>query len=100
MDPGRGDRDAATGEMEVAGLRWRACLVGGALLLAASPALTQTRVSVRVDASKPGAKIDRDIFGQFAEHLGAGVYGGVWVGKDSKIPNVRGIRSDVVTALK
>ncbi len=44
--------------------------------------------------------INRDIFGQFAEHLGKGIYGGVWVGKNSQIPNVRGIRSDVVGALK
>jgi alpha-L-arabinofuranosidase len=47
-----------------------------------------------------GAKIDRNIFGQFAEHLGSGVYEGVWVGPDSKIPNTRGIRNDVVAALK
>ena len=32
--------------------------------------------------------------------MGTGIYGGVWVGKESKIPNVRGIRSDVVGALK
>ncbi len=32
--------------------------------------------------------------------LGTGIYGGVWVGQDSTIPNVRGIRSDVVAALK
>lgn len=53
-----------------------------------------------VQAQSPGPVINRDIFGQFAEHLGTGIYGGVWVGKDSKIPNVRGIRSDVVAALK
>lgn len=58
------------------------------------------KVEITVDASKPGAKIDRHIFGQFAEHLGYGVYEGVWVGKDSKIPNTRGIRNDVVKALK
>ena len=55
-------------------------------------------LAIRVD--QPGAVINRDIFGQFAEHLGNGIYGGVWVGKDSKIPNVRGIRSDVVNALR
>jgi alpha-N-arabinofuranosidase len=44
--------------------------------------------------------INRDIFGQFAEHLGEGIYGGIWVGKDSNIPNVRGVRSDVVAALR
>lgn len=53
-----------------------------------------------LDPSASGPTISRDIFGQFAEHLGEGIYGGVWVGKDSKIPNVRGIRSDVVQALR
>jgi alpha-N-arabinofuranosidase len=53
-----------------------------------------------IDASKPGAKIDRNLFGQFAEHLGHGIYDGIWVGSDSTIPNTRGIRNDVVAALK
>ena len=57
-------------------------------------------VALSVDASKSGAKIDRNLFGQFAEHLGHGVYEGVWVGPDSAIPNTRGIRNDVVAALK
>ncbi|MGO9274309.1 MAG: alpha-N-arabinofuranosidase, partial [Terriglobia bacterium] len=57
-------------------------------------------VHVTIDASKSGAKIDRNIFGQFAEHLGHGVYDGIWVGPDSTIPNTRGIRNDVVSALK
>jgi alpha-N-arabinofuranosidase len=58
------------------------------------------RVHLSVDASKPGAKIDRNIFGQFAEHLGHGIYEGIWVGQDSAIPNTRGIRNDVVAALR
>ena len=58
------------------------------------------KVELTVDASKPGATINRNIFGQFAEHLGYGIYEGIWVGPDSKIPNTRGIRSDVVNALK
>jgi alpha-N-arabinofuranosidase len=57
-------------------------------------------VALSLDASKTGPKIDRNIFGQFAEHLGTGVYEGVWVGPDSPIPNTRGIRNDVVAALK
>ena len=57
-------------------------------------------VALSVDAAHPGAKIDRHIFGQFAEHLGHGIYEGIWVGKDSSIPNTRGIRNDVVAALK
>ena len=51
-------------------------------------------------ADQPGAPISRYIYGQFSEHLGRGIYDGVWVGEDSPIPNVRGIRTDVVNALK
>ncbi len=54
----------------------------------------------RVLVDQPGAKIDSNIFGQFAEQLGNGIYEGVWVGPNSPIANVRGIRSDVVGALR
>ena len=66
----------------------------------AAPLMAADKFALSVDASKPGAKIDRNIFGQFAEHLGHGVYEGIWVGPDSAIPNTRGIRNDVVAALK
>jgi alpha-L-arabinofuranosidase len=66
----------------------------------AAPGAAAQKVQMSIDASKPGAKIDRNIFGQFAEHLGHGVYEGIWVGPNSKIPNTRGIRNDVVVALK
>ena len=69
-------------------------------LLAAAPVRAQETIELRIDVSKTGPKIDRNIFGQFAEHLGHGVYEGIWVGRDSKIPNTRGIRNDVVAALK
>jgi len=65
-----------------------------------APAVAAEKVALSVDESKAGAKINRNIFGQFAEHLGHGIYGGIWVGPDSPIPNTRGIRNDVVTALK
>ncbi|MEI7835020.1 MAG: alpha-N-arabinofuranosidase [Planctomycetota bacterium] len=44
--------------------------------------------------------ISRHVYGNFSEHLGRCIYGGFWVGEDSPIPNVRGIRKDVVAALK
>lgn len=44
--------------------------------------------------------IHKDIYGHFAEHLGHCVYGGLFVGKDSPIPNTNGMRNDVVEALK
>jgi len=68
------------------------------LLLTSTSTLAATPIVITPD--KPGIVIDRHIFGQFAEHLGHGIYGGIWVGKDSTIPNTRGIRNDVVAALK
>jgi alpha-L-arabinofuranosidase len=47
------------------------------------------RIDLAIDVSKAVATIDRNIFGQFAEHLGNGIYEGVWVGAGSPIPNVR-----------
>lgn len=49
----------------------------------------------------PGlARIHKEIYGQFAEHLGRGIYEGIYVGEDSDIPNVNGMRCDVVNALR
>ena len=47
-----------------------------------------------------GAKYRLSSHQRFAEHLGFGIYGGIWVGPDSKIPNTDGYRNDVVAALK
>jgi alpha-L-arabinofuranosidase len=47
-----------------------------------------------------GPVISKDIYGHFSEHLGACIYGGLWVGTDSKIPNTYGIRNDVLFALR
>ncbi|KTF69032.1 alpha-N-arabinofuranosidase [Sphingomonas sp. HT-1] len=70
-------------------------------LLAALPAMAQTGGdAVTVHGDQPGPKYDRRMFGQFAEHLGTGIYGGMWVGTESKIPNVKGFRRDVIDALK
>ena len=53
-----------------------------------------------IRADQPKGTINRNIYGHFAEHLGRLVYDGLWVGEGSPIPNTRGIRNDVVTALK
>ncbi|GGZ38471.1 alpha-N-arabinofuranosidase [Asticcacaulis endophyticus] len=73
-----------------------------ATTLMAAPALTQTAIKadLTIDTAKSGKVIPPEIYGHFAEHLGRMVYEGVWVGEDSKIPNTRGIRNDVVGALK
>ncbi|NYT41926.1 alpha-N-arabinofuranosidase [Sphingomonas sp. R-74633] len=73
-----------------------------ALMLAmAVPAAAQApAASATLSAEKPGPVISRYIFSQFAEHIGSGIYGGLWVGADSPIPNTRGMRNDVLAALR
>lgn len=61
----------------------------------AAPGATAT-----LRADTPGPTYDRRIFTQFAEHLGKGIYDGLWVGPDSPIPNTRGFRNDVIAALR
>ncbi|MBN8882026.1 MAG: alpha-N-arabinofuranosidase [Salana multivorans] len=53
-----------------------------------------------IDLDLPGPRISRHVYGHFAEHLGRCIYGGFFVGEDSDVPNVRGIRQDVVEALR
>jgi len=44
--------------------------------------------------------INPEIQGHFSEHLGRCIYEGLYVGENSDIPNVNGMRTDVVEALK
>ena len=55
---------------------------------------------ILLDPRITGAKINKNIYGHFSEHLGRCVYQGLYVGEDSTIPNVKGMRTDVVEALK
>lgn len=65
---------------------------------AASAQQSSTKIVLNTDLAKD--EISRHIYGHFSEHLGHCIYGGIWVGEDSPIPNTRGIRNDVVAALK
>jgi alpha-N-arabinofuranosidase len=62
----------------------------------ASPATR--RLVVRTDNEI--GKIRPELHGQFAEHLGSCIYGGIWVGKDSPIANINGFRKQVIEYLK
>ena len=44
--------------------------------------------------------INKEIYGHFSEHLGRCIYDGFYVGKDSEIPNINGVRKDLIDALK
>lgn len=74
-----------------------------ALSLAVGLALAATSAadtSLTIDIQNKGPVINKDVYGQFAEHLGRGIYEGLYVGPKSKIPNTRGWRNDVIGALK
>lgn len=53
-----------------------------------------------INENKKLGKINEEIYGHFSEHLGRCIYEGLYVGEDSEIPNVNGMRCDVVEALK
>ena len=57
-------------------------------------------LKMTIDKSNKLSKINKDIYGHFSEHLGRCIYGGIYVGKDSPIPNINGFRTDVVEAFK
>jgi alpha-N-arabinofuranosidase len=65
----------------------------------ALPACAQD-AKVTIHVNEGTQKIHKEIYGQFAEHLGTCIYGGLWVGPNSSIPNTNGYRNDVLQALK
>ena len=71
-----------------------------ALAFLALPLFAQKEASIRVYPQQGTQQISKHIYGQFAEHLGTCIYGGLWVGPDSDIPNTQGYRNDVLNALK
>ena len=80
----------------------RTTLIAGSIALLTgftNPALADP-LELSVHADQPGDTISRYLYGQFAEHLGRGIYEGIWVGEDSEIPNTDGYRTDVISALK
>jgi alpha-L-arabinofuranosidase len=75
------------------------------LLLSGYEAGAQKENTAAIDqlvviTNHPGSVISKDIYGHFSEHLGACIYGGIWVGTESKIPNTYGVRNDVLFALR
>lgn len=81
--------------------------LGAAALLLAKP----TKFARAVDSSPADARIEilldealgtisPTIYGHFLEHLGGVIYDGVWVGQNSKIPNIGGVRKDLVDEMR
>ena len=82
-------------------------VVGATALLLARPA----RLVSTILSSAPDARIEilleevlgtisPNIYGHFLEHIGGVIYDGVWVGEQSKIPNIDGLRKDLVDEMR
>ena len=55
---------------------------------------------ITINPERSVGTINPNLYGHFSEHLGRCIYGGIYVGEDSPIPNVNGMRTDVVEALR
>lgn len=79
-------------------MKTRIVILASALF--ATMSLQAQKVEITVHADQSGSVIPREIYGQFAEHLGSCIYGGLWVGPYSHISNTDGYRNDVLHALQ
>jgi len=70
-------------------MKFRNLLIATALIVTVQ-AVAQNKIVINTDLGTE--KISKHIYGHFSEHLGTCIYGGYWVGEDSKIPNTAGIR--------
>jgi len=72
----------------------------GAGALAASRHILAADAEIELAPDNPGPVISPHLYGHFIEHLGGVIYDGVWVGRNSKIPNVNGIRKQFVEDMR
>jgi len=67
-------------------------------LAASSPTTGEARIEVLLN--EPLGTISPDIFGHFVENLSGVIYDGIWVGQDSKVANVSGIRKRLIDEMR
>lgn len=76
-----------------------ACFLACGIAVAA-PRTVSVSAVLDANTNRAGPIVNRNVFGQFSEDLGHGIYGGIWVGTHSSIPNTDGYRTDVLDALR
>ena len=69
-------------------------------LLSLMPTPQSADSRIEILTAEPVGRIAPEIYGHFAEHLGGVIYDGIWVGENSRIPNVKGIRKSLIDALQ
>ncbi len=75
-------------------------LLAGAGVLAARHVHAAAGARVEILPDEPLGKISPDLYGHFTEHIGGVIYDGIWVGENSRIPNVRGIRKELIEHMR
>src|ERR1041385_8619363 len=55
---------------------------------------------IEILLNEPLGQISPDIYGHFTEHLGGVIYDGIWVGENSNVPNVNGLRKELIDEMK
>src|SRR6476646_12223790 len=74
---------------------------GARVFRSAARVLAQTvagRIEILMD--EPLGTISPNIYGHFVENLSGVIYDGIWVGEDSKVPNIHGIRKELVDEMR
>ena len=98
METGRIDRRVALGRLALAGASAVAAAALPRVMHGRSSAADQMSVTILLD--EPIGTINPAIYSQFAEHIGGVIYDGIWVGPDSKVANIDGIRAKLVEHVK
>ncbi|HEY1742609.1 MAG TPA: alpha-L-arabinofuranosidase C-terminal domain-containing protein, partial [Granulicella sp.] len=76
-------------------------LAGAAFAFGARPAWSATAdAHVEILLNESVGTIAPEIYGQFTEHIGGVIYDGIWVGEGSRVPNVHGIRKQIIDRMK
>src|SRR5271168_3960733 len=78
----------------------RATACASAELIAASRTAFAADAEIEITLQEAGIEISPNLYGHFIEHLGGVIYDGIWVGRNSRIPNIDGIRSQFVEDMK
>ncbi len=74
--------------------------LAGLTALASPRRASAADFEIEVSPGEAGTEISPNIYGHFIEHLGGVIYDGIWVGKNSKVPNVAGIRKQFASDMK
>jgi alpha-N-arabinofuranosidase len=76
----------------------RVAAAGVASAAALRSAGADSLIEILID--EPIATIAPQIYSHFTENLGGVIYDGIWVGEDSAVPNIGGVRKQLVESLR